>query len=198
MPTKNQEVVPVEKIKEIQKKGNAMLQKVESVDITDEKSVETISKGIKQFKKFLTDERDKFIKPAKAIIEEAKSKYDPILNMCKEAEVRIKERFSEYKLAEIKKEEEKKEKLAKRVEKGTMKAETAVKKIEELPETKKTSGGMTVSTYKDIEITDEKAVPEEYWTRNFNTVKLRNDIIKEGKEVPGVKVVEKTKTSFAR
>lgn len=195
-------------IKVVEKKTNNMVKAIESVDIKDGNALEEIKQHIKTAKAWIEQEKEKYIAPAKEIIAKAKEQYDPLMVQVEEAERSLKGRIQEYVLAEQKKEEEQKEKLAKRVEKGTMKAETAVRKMEEMPEQKKTHGGVTVKKVKDYRIVDESKIPQEYYNKpTINKSLLRKNALTEGmgfevkdgkiiSKIAGIEVYEKSQASF--
>lgn len=195
-------------IKVVEKKTNNMVKAIEAVDIKNGDALEEIKKHIKTAKQWIEQEKAKYIAPAQEIIAKAKEQYDPLMVQVEEAERSLKGRVQEYVLAEQKKEDEKKEKLAKRVEKGTMKAETAVKKMEEMPETGKTHGGVTVKKVKDYKIVDESKIPQEYFNKpTINKSLLRKNALTEGmgyetkdgkiiSKIAGIEVYEKSQTSF--
>ncbi len=196
--------MPQEKqISVMQEKTQSLQERVESVDISNEQEVKMLSQGIRAFKKMIEDAKDELVAPAKQIIERAKFIYDGNLFICKQAEATLKDRNTQYVIEQRRKQEEEKMKLAERVERGTMKAETAVKKMENMDEVKKTSGGLTVKTKKDIEVVDETKVPEKYWIKTLNTKLIREEALANDPElgksiVPGVNIVEVTSSAFSR
>ena len=194
-------------IKVVEKKTNNMVKAIESVDIKNTDALEEIKQHIKTAKAWIKQEKEKYIAPAQEIIAKAKEQYDPLMTQVEEAEASLKGRVHEYVVAQQKIEDEKKAKLAKRVEKGTMKAETAVRKMEEMPETKKTHGGVTVKKVKDYRIIDESKIPDQYFKRELNKSLLRKNALTEGmgyeikdgnitSKIAGIEVYEKTQTSF--
>ena len=118
-----------------------MQKMLDSVQVISEETLKIASdniKFVKQLKKFIEQKKDKYVAPAKAIIEEARATYDIYIKECAAAEITLKERARVYMAEQTRKQQEEQDKIAARVERGTMKPETAVKKIEAMPEVKKT------------------------------------------------------------
>lgn len=184
----------------VKQKTTSMESMLEKFQVNDDKQLAIVSdkiKHVKDLQKFIEQEKDKLVKPAKAIIAEAKEKYDPFIKKCQNAEVTLKQRAAKYMDDKEEKERIKKEKLAKRVEKGTMKPETAIEKIGEMPETKKTvkteKGSALKMTKRRVPvIVNPGLVPKEYWM--IDEVRVRRDALA-GKEIPGVEIQLKSNLS---
>lgn len=192
------EVIPAEEIAVVKTKIDAMREQVQAIKVTTDEELTQVAKhvdDVKKMAKFVKQERDKYIAPAKEIIEKAKEQYDPYLKACEEAESMLKEKAQVFMIAEKKKADEARAKEIKKVETGYQKPETAVKKIEAMPEAKKTvdtgASKLSMKMVKDIRITDEKAIPDEYYKpRELDMVKLKK-VALAGVSIPGVEVFEK-------
>src|SRR3990167_1978201 len=125
----------------VQEKTEGMEKMIEAFKITTDEELGLVADEIKKIKtlqKYIEQEKDKLVDPAKAIIAEAKDKYDPFIKKCQNAEIVLKERARAYMTQKEQKRIEDEKKIAARVEKGTLKIETAVKKLEALPEAQNT------------------------------------------------------------
>lgn len=177
---------------------------IASVVIRNEDDLKGLAERIKEVKNFrvgVEEKRDKTIEPAKAIIEEAKATYNPIIERAKAAEAGLKKKGEQFVTAQLAAKKEADDKLAARVEKGTMKPETAVRRMEETgPVAKRVSTGaaaFSVREIPDMEIVDESLIPEEWWTRTLDMKRLRAAVITAKIEVPGVKRIMKTSSQIS-
>lgn len=194
----NQEVIPAEEIKVVQTKIDGMQETVKAVEVKSQEDLTNVASqisAVKKMKKYVEQERDKYIKPAKEIIQTAKDKYDPYVKACEEAEKILKGKAETYMLAEAKKKEEAKAKEISKVESGYQKPETAVKKLEAIGDVQKKvdTGDSTLSMkmVKDYRIVDEAKIPEEYYKpRELDLAKIRK-VALAGVAIPGVEVFEK-------
>jgi len=178
----------------------AMQAMVESFKVTTDEELAVVAdkiKSIKQLAKGIKDFKDKFVAPAKAIIDQAKGTWDPLIKECDNQEIVLKERAKRYMLDKEEKRRAEEAKIAARVEKGTMKPETAMRKMEALPEASKTvrtdnGSGLRMSKRKVAKIQDPSLVPDEFWV--IDEVRVRREALereKYGKDtIPGVIVVE--------
>jgi hypothetical protein len=186
----------------VKEKAEGMKIMVAEFQVNDDKSLEVVADKIKQIKtlkKFITGEKDKFVEPAKAIIAEAKDKYDPFIKECDNAEIVLKQRAKAYML---KKDDERKkgeDKIAAKVESGYIKPETAMRKMEQLPETPNTvrtdaGSGLRMSKRRVAKITNPDLIPDEYWV--IDEVRVRREALQRDKEgaeqIPGVTIEEET------
>jgi len=181
---------------EVQEKIKGMKEMVESTKVTTDKELAAASDIVKQVKtveKFVREQKDKYVIPAKQIIKQASDRYDPYIKECQNAEESLKGKVKEYMDAADKRRKADELKIANRVEKGTMKPETAVKKFEALPEEKKTvkteKSGIKRSVRKVAVITHPELVPKEYWV--IDEVRVRREALA-GKEIPGVEIKEES------
>lgn len=184
----------------IQQKTDSMEKELAIFNITNDDELNRVADEIKKFKtlkKYIEQEKDKLVDPAKAIIAEAKEKYDPFIKKCENAEIILKERAKKYMLAKEQKRIENEQKIAARVEKGTLKAETAVRKLESLPEAQNTvrtdkGSALRMSKRKIAEIVDPELIPREFWI--IDEVRVRREALGRDKEglpqIPGVVIRE--------
>jgi alanyl-tRNA synthetase len=168
--------------------------------VTNDKELEQVSDSIKQvktIKKFIEQEKDKFVAPAKAIIAEARTKYDPYIKKCEEAESQMKSVAGSFMIAKEKERVAAEKKIADKVESGYIKPETAMTKMEALPEAPKTvrtdtGSGLRMSKRKVAVITDKDLIPDEYWV--IDEVRVRREALEKEKnnqpQIPGVEIRE--------
>lgn len=196
---KNTEVIPATEVQESKTRIEALREEMSATKVSSKEDLQVVATNIakvKESKKRVTAERDKYIAPAKEIIAHAKALFDPLIDMCDEVESVLKGKAEEYMLAEEKRIEDAKAKEIGKVESGYQKPETAVKKMEQIGDADKkveTEGStLTLKKVKDIEIVDEQAIPDEYYKpRELDMVKIKK-VALAGVVIPGVKVVEKS------
>lgn len=169
-----------ENLSVIEEKAAGMETMLAAVKITTDEEYDAVAEkigNVKKFKKYVQDEMAKLVDPAKAIIEEAKSKYNPFIVQCDNARAKLDKLALDYYNAKEKKRLEDEAKIAARVGdgKGHIKVETAAAQIEKLPEVRKSvktgSGSMTITKRPVMYIVDENLVPDEFWI--VDEVKLR-------------------------
>jgi hypothetical protein len=180
----------------VQERIKGMREAVEKTEIKNEKDLAAVSdviKMVKTIEKEIKERKDKFVAPARAIIEEAKERYDSYIKECQNAEATLKGKVKDYMDDAEKRRREAELGIANRVEKGTMKPETAVKKLEAMPEEKKMikteNSGIKRSIRKVPMITHPELVPDEYWI--IDEVRVRREALA-GKEIPGVEIKEES------
>ncbi len=196
-------------IKTIKSKITLMQKAVDDVDIKDMAAVHTMTSKIKIMLDYVEQEKEKYVGPAKLIIEEAKMQYDPYIKICKDAKDSLKSKAVAH-LMEVKRlEEVERAKIAAKeaadrkkieddlaagkitVEKAEAKLEKqqekAVEKMSKVEEAGNSHGGITVRMVSKMEIVDRNLVPDEYWV--IDEVKLRKDVLG-GKEVAGTKIIK--------
>ncbi len=181
---------------------NAMLEKFQ---VNDEKSLELVAEKIKDVKglgKYIKQQKDDYVAPAKSIIEKAKEQFDPYIKMCENAEIVLKQRAIKFHDEQEAKRIEKEKNIVGKVETGYITPQTAVEKLEALPEVKKnvrTDNGSTLSFAKRkvVTITRPDLIPEEFLI--IDEVRVRKEALlrdKEGREqISGVVVSEETNSS---
>lgn len=196
------EVIPQAEVALVKTKIESMKEKISSIVVTNEEELRATAGHIGNIKKmyhYIEQEMDKYIKPAKEIIKNAKDQYNPFLLICDEVEKLLKDRAKVFMEAEAKRIELAKVKEIKKVESGYQKEETAVKKISEMPEAKKTVKGeestLIMKKVKVMKIVDEKLIPEEFYKpRELDLVKIKK-VALAGVVIPGVEVVEESQMS---
>lgn len=197
---KKEEVNPKSEIEVVRQSVSRMKTMIESSPVTTDEELGTVAdkvKNIKTLAKAIKEKKDKFVAPAKAIVDEAKATFDPLIKECENAELILKERAQKYMLAKEEKDRIAKEKIAAKVEAGTMKPETAVKKMEAMPEVQNTvrtdtGAGLRMAKRKVAKITDVSLIPDEFWI--VDEVRVRREALereKYGKDpIPGVTIEE--------
>lgn len=193
MQTKD--VIPAEEIAVVKTKIDSMRETVAAIQVTSQEELTAVAghiDNVKKMGKFVKQERDKYIAPAKEIIEKAKEQYDPYIKACDEAEEVLKGKAQSFMLEQRKKEEAEKAKIL--ADKRTT-VETKVAKIENVKQADKTvdtgASKLTMKMVKDIKIVDEKAIPDEYYKpRELDLLKIKK-VALAGVAIPGVEVYEK-------
>lgn len=188
--------VAVDVVQVINEKVTGMRNMLETTKVEKESDLTVASdliKKVKQLGKFIEQEKDKFVAPAKAIIAVAKTKYDPAIKECDNAEVILKGRVRVFMDEQDRVRRESEAAIAKKLEDGRIKPETAVKKFEALPEAPKTviadNSGIRRSMKKVAKIVDASLIPDEYWV--LDEVKVRK-VALAGVAIPGVVVEEES------
>lgn len=147
---------------------------------------------IKQVGKLIKEKKESVSRPLLDALNNFRDLFKPIEQSQKQAEELVDSKMlTFYKEQQCKREEEKL-KIAQKVETGYIKPETAIKKMENLteaPQAVKSEVGTTfVKKIPSMRIVDEKLIPDEYWV--IDMVKLRQAVVRERKEVPGVEYYE--------
>lgn len=180
----------------IKSQARKMKEFVSAILVKDETALKSTSdwiKKIKDLQKTIEAEKDRFVLPAKQIIQEAREKYDPYIDICKSAEAELKEKARLFLVEYNAKIRVQENKIQQKVESGKLDIEKGVEKLEALPEIAKgastESSNLSLRTYQDVEIFDEAALPREYLIPD--RVKIRK-VVLAGIEVPGARKVEKT------
>lgn len=190
------EVIPKDEVKEHQTKVESLYERMSAIKVSSKDELTTVAGHIAQVKetgKFVKSVRDKYIAPAKQIIDQAKIDFDPIIARCLEIETVLKKKAEEFMLAEKKKEDDEKARI---LRDARTKVETKVEKLDDVAkaETKvKTEDGKTLnmSMVKEVVVVDEKLIPEEYYKpRELDMVKIKK-VATAGVIIPGVEVREK-------
>jgi sulfur carrier protein ThiS len=189
----------------IKSKVSGMQKMLDNCPVTNDEQLKIASDRVKDVKllaKFITEKKEKYTAPAKAIIAEAREQYDPYIKECQNAELILKDRAKKYMLEVENKRIEQENKIAARVESGTMKVETAMKKIEALPEAQKTvrsdtGSALRLNKRKVAVIENPELVPKEYWV--IDDVRVRRDALERDKkglpQIPGVIITEEANLS---
>lgn len=126
-------------------------------------------------------------------LKNARELFKPLENPYEDAIEILRKKMSAYQTLKVKTEAEDKAKIANRIGegKGKLKLETAVAKIEEIGVTEKNvstdAGAVNFRTVKKFEVMDLTMVPVEYLEVNESLV---TKVMKEGKELPGIRYYE--------
>lgn len=200
---KTNEVIPAEEIKEHKTRIEQLRANMAAVKVSSQDELNAVAGFIGEVKKMakvIKEARDKYIAPAKEIIDRAKADFDPFLSVCLEIEADLKKKAQDWMDAEDKRIEAAKEKEIKKVETGYQKPETAAEKIAEIApvETKVQGDHGTLSRSKvaTAVIEDESKIPDEYWIpRQLDMVKI-NKVTKAGVAIPGVRIEMKSQMSM--
>lgn len=187
------EVASQKELTVVKRKTTNIAKEVEAIDVSDNDAVKKAGTIIKEAKKWLKGERDKYIAPAKEIIAQAKDQYDPFIKNVEDVEKKLKARVTEYVTEQNRIAEKERQRLADRVERGTMKAETAVDKMEKIEDPGKSVGGVTVRTIKKMRITDASLIPREFLVPD--EVAIRKALLN-GQEIPGAEIYEDQSASL--
>lgn len=197
-------------LKVVTKKVAGMEAAVAAVDVKDAAAVKTMGGNIKMLLDFLEQEKAEWVDPAKAVIEKAKTTYDPFITACKNAKADLTTRATNYVMEQQAIEKKKQDKIAadaqkekdriaadlaagniteeKAAAKTQKQDEKAVEKISQVKETGQTHGGINVRMISVATITDPSLVPDKYWI--IDEVRVRKEALA-GVEIPGVTVEKK-------
>jgi hypothetical protein len=202
---KNKDEKSIDQMEVVKEKAAGMELMTSEFQVTNDQEYDSAADRIKQIKtlqKFVETEKDKFVAPAKAIIAEAKEKYDVYIKKCQNAADMIKSKALAYYIDKEKKRLADEASIAKKVESGYMKPETAMKKMETLPEVPKTvrtdtGSGLRMSKRKVAKITDPNLIPDEYWV--IDEIRVRKEALEREKnglpQIPGVVIQEEASLS---
>lgn len=160
--------------------------------------------NVKKLQKFVTQEKEKIIKPLREATSAARGLFAPIEEQLDEAETKLKRAMITYQDKKQKEVDAKQASIVARAQKegpGSLKPETAIKKMEEVGEVKTnvqtTNGSANFKKVKKVRVTDPAKVPDFYWVIDLVKVRgfalaLSNDLGKIGELIPGVEVYEET------
>jgi len=198
LPEKDKELTQIET------RCSRILDKARKIEVTDDKSVEDASTGLKvvrDLKKTIENKRKFFVKPlndhVKRINEFFKSFSSPLDQADKILNKKILD-YQEYKKEQVRKEQEKLRKKLERQENSGILPLRLKQKEKELQEqlsskTIQYDSGIKVTTRKrwTFEVVDIEKVPREYLIVNDKKV---NQAIKKGiRDIPGLKIYQKEK-----
>jgi hypothetical protein len=184
-----------------QEKIKGMRAMVESTTVGSAEELAEVSDKIKSVKELgekIKAEKEKFTAPAKAIIDEARTKYDPYIKECQNAELVLKQKAGKYMTDEAEAIKKQQDAIADKLEAGKIKTETAVKRMEKLPDAPKNitteNSGVQLRKRKVAVIENPELVPDEYWV--IDEVRVRKDAMARDKNglpaIPGVVIKEET------
>ncbi len=192
-----------QEVKAVQTKAEAVVAQAKKVTVDSPESFTAAGEVLKQVvtaKKTIKAEKEKFTKPARDIIAQAKEMFGDLEKAAVEAEKIIKGAMLAYQTAVDEENRVKAERLERRVEKGTMKLDTAIRKAGEMPTTNTAEAGVTKTVTKKVRITNPELVPSQYWFLDESLV--RRDALGnkaqgiEPIEIPGVEVYEESSLSM--
>ena len=180
-------------------KIQGMSQMIATTKVENDQDVADISdkiKNVKRLGKYIKDVKDKFVAPAKEIIDQAKELYDPLIKECLNAETILKQKAEVYLTEKEAQRKADELKIAKKVESGYIKPETAIEKMENLEEAPKTittmNSTLNMSKRKVAEISDPSLIPDEYWI--IDETRVRKEALEREKngteQIPGVIIKE--------
>lgn len=186
-----QEIINPEEIKVVKTKIESMAAQVDAIKVTSPEELTQVANhisNVKKMRKYVEQERDKYIAPAKEIIAKAKDQYDPYVKACDEAEAALKGKAQSFMLEQKKKEDDEKARI---LADGRTKVETKVEKLSEVKEAPKTVETLSMKMVKDVRIIDQAQIPDEYYKpRELDMVKIKK-VATAGVVIPGVEVYEK-------
>ncbi len=197
-PVKTENVTSKElTTKDVEKKINPIVSKVESLEIKSEADMKTAAEylfDLSAAEKMVTARMETITKPAKEAIKAAEAIWKPFITQSKKLIQIIRDKQSEYQTEKIRIQREEENKIAKRMGegKGKLKVETAMRKIDEVekPSSKISvdSGSTGFREEKCFEVMDITMLPHEYVLPN--EVKIRS-AMKGGIELSGVRYFTK-------
>lgn len=163
--------------------------------ISDQKGLEDatdILARIKQMAKIIKERKEKITKPLNDALRSARELFAPFEQRTDEAERVVKGKILTYQQEVNRKAAEEEAKIAKKVEEGKIKFETGAKKIEQIERVENKvegkKGFVQMRKIKKFEITDAGKLPRKYLVPDM--VAIREDAVKNGIEIPGVRVYE--------
>lgn len=187
-------------IKVVEEKINGMRAMLESTEVTNDEQLAEVAEKVEKIHtlgKFVRQEMERYTKPAQEIINNARERFLPYENECKEAEATLKAKAGAYMRAQEEERKRKEDRIVKQLEDGRIKEQTAIRKMEAVGESKRTvaapSGArLTMKTVKVVTIDDPSKVPDEYWVLDETKIKK---VALAGVEIPGVSVREEKQMS---
>ena len=146
-------------------------------------------KSVAQYKKRVEAEKSAITRPLLDALDRVRDLFRPAEEKIRAARAHLDKGLLDYdkELKDI--EAKKTAALAKKVEQGKTTPEIAKAQVA-LGRVESNRSAIPTTTYKEVEVTDESLIPDEYWT--LDTVKLRK-VVLAGIAVPGTKIVEKTR-----
>lgn len=205
--TIKKEAIETKEIAVVQKKVTNAITEVSAIVVkTDEDLTRAalVMTNVKKLQKFITQEKEKVIKPLREATSAARALFAPMEEQIEQAITKLNRGMSDYndkKLADLAKKEAI---IAKQVDAGRIRQETADRKIEALPEVKSNvkveTGSVTFTKTKKVRVMNETKIPDRFWV--IDMVVLRSEALaisrstgKLGEVIPGAEVYEETNTS---
>jgi len=171
------------------------VQEIKVGKIKNDEELKTASGYLTQLnnlKREITAKKESITKPLNEALRNIRNLFYPLEKKVNDLVLELKNRIAEYEEERRKLIEEEKQKLAKQVEKGKLKIEHALSVLEQQPintsPIKTDDGKVSFRMVKEVVIEDESLIPREYLVPDM--VKIRRDALN-GKNIPGVKVVER-------
>jgi vancomycin resistance protein YoaR len=197
----------------VKEKVDGMEKMLGEFQVTNDDELNVVSdkiKNVKLLQKYIEQEKEKYVAPAKKIIAEARDQYDPYIKNCQNAEINLKEKAKKYMLEKEQKRLADEAKIAAKVESGKISTEKAIEKIEALPEVQKTvrtdnNSALRMSKRKVARIENpdgqigyllalfqeipadlkSKVVPADYWIIDESRIK-KEALAREKNGLPGI------------
>lgn len=198
------EVISAKEVNENKLIVETLKDKMSAIKVTSQDELTQVAvhiKTVREKKALVTAARDKYIKPAKEIIEMAKNTYDPFIDLCTKIETELKSKAQVFIDAEEKRVEDKRQKELKKIETGYQGSDKAVENISNIaPAVKKATadGGGTLGgkKVKEVVIVNQSLIPDEYYLpRELDMAKIKK-VAGAGVAIPGVEVRVKTQMEF--
>lgn len=155
-----------------------------------EKAVGLLAK-IKTVGRILKATKEKFTKPANEIMKSARDLFLPFEQQCIQAESIVKEKMIGFNETEELKAKKKKLEIQKKVVNGEISPEEAAEEMEKIIPDKTIKiddSRIQYKVIKEVIIDDLNKIPREYLVPDM--VRIRKEVL-EGKQIAGVKIVEK-------
>jgi hypothetical protein len=184
----------------VEEKINGMRDMLAQTQVTTDEEAADVAEKVDRIHKlgqFIRQEMERYTKPAQEIINNARARFLPYENECKEAEVALKSKAKVYLMAQEEERARKEAQIAKQLEAGRIKETTAIRKMESVGEEKKTvatetGAKLTLKTVRRAYIVNPDLVPDEYWVIDETKAKK---VALAGVQVPGVEVREEKEMS---
>jgi hypothetical protein len=175
------------------KRATKALEVATNMQVNDDATYQEASVFRKQvftFQKAIKQEKDKVLAPLKEAVEAERNRWKPAEDALAQADTEVKSKMERYYTEKERKAREEATKVQKQFEEGKIKrVETVVRKVEAIEKAPEAEHS-NIRHVRDIEIVDTGVIPKEYWM--LDMVMLRNDVLKENVNVPGVRVITKT------
>jgi hypothetical protein len=142
-------------------------------------------KQISNTEKIITQKKQEITKPLMASLAKVRDLFKPLEHSLSKAKEVIKSKMLDYTIEEEEKAEKKKEAIAKKVETGKMSLNSALEKLEAIQSPKTNTRTELKFSVENIDL-----IPKEYFILNIELVKKD---VKNGVEIPGIKVYQEKK-----
>lgn len=179
----------------VKSQATKALKAVMDIQITNDEQYNeagAIRAKLKELGKMITERENKILKPALDVVSQIRELFSPAKGSYKTACQLLDRKMLNYDDLREAEAEKERQKIAAKVESGYLKPETGEQKLAavvEAPKTVKSAAGTTfIKKIKKVEITDESLIPREYLV--IDMVKLNQAMLKEGKQVPGARIIE--------